>query len=181
MSLHGRSIAGAPLARTATEGRTNGTYDVSRGLTLMGRSEDRAVSGGIASEHSASARDSYLDRIAIKSRSRILFLDTREVAWLEAYGNYVRFHVLAGEATGVTPAEAAVHTVRGTLSSYERRLDPSRFVRIHRSVIVNVDVVRELHARRTGDFTLITRSGEKLTLSRNFRSRVAELRRLLAS
>jgi two-component system LytT family response regulator len=180
MSLHGRSIAGAPLARTATEGRTGGTFDVPRGLTLMGRSEDRAVSGGAAAEHSTSARE-YLDRIAIKSRSRILFLDTREVAWLEAYGNYVRFHAWSVDGAGTTPAEATVHTVRGTLSSYERRLDPGRFVRIHRSVIVNVDVVRELHARRTGDFTLVTRSGEKLTLSRNFRSRVAELRRLLAS
>jgi len=112
----------------------------------------------------------YLDRIVVRSRSRILFLDVSEVAWLEAYGNYVRFH---------TPGE--VYTVRGTLSSFEDQLDPTRFVRIHRSVIVNRDVVRELHSRRTGDFTLVTQGGERLTLSRNFRNRVAEIRSRLAS
>jgi two-component system LytT family response regulator len=112
----------------------------------------------------------YLDRIVVRSRSRILFLDVNEVTRLEAYGNYVRFH---------TPAE--VYTVRGTLSSFEKELDPARFVRIHRSVIVNRDAIRELHSRRTGDFTLVTQAGEQLTLSRNFRSKVPELRRRIAS
>jgi two-component system LytT family response regulator len=112
----------------------------------------------------------YLDRIVVRSRSRILFLDVREVTWLEAYGNYVKFHTVD-----------EVYTVRGTLTSFERQLDPTRFLRIHRSVIVNRDVVRELHSRRTGDFTLVTHGGEQLTLSRNFRSRVPELRRALAS
>jgi two-component system LytT family response regulator len=127
-------------------------------------------------EISTNGATPYLERIAIRLRNRILFLETREIAWLEAYGNYVRFHVL-----GANGDEPVVHTVRGTLSSFERRLDPKRFVRIHRSVIVSVNVVRELHSRRTGDFTLVTRGGERLTLSRNFRNRVAELRRLLAS
>jgi two-component system LytT family response regulator len=112
----------------------------------------------------------YLDRIVVRSRSRILFLDVAEVTWLEAFGNYVRFH---------TPGE--VYTVRGTLTSFEKELDPTRFVRIHRSMIVNRDVIRELHSRRTGDFTLVTQGGEQLTLSRNFRNKVPELRRRLAS
>jgi two-component system LytT family response regulator len=143
-------------------------------LTLLSRTDEHASANG-AAEGTPADRE-YLERIAIRSRSRILLLDAKEIAWLEAYGNYVRFHTVPGEG-----GAAAVHTVRGTLSSYEQRLDPTRFVRIHRSVIVNVDVVRELHARRTGDFTLITRSGERLTLSRNFRNRVPQLRRLLAS
>jgi two-component system LytT family response regulator len=166
MSLHGRSISGAPVSRT-----------VGGPLTLLSRSDDRPRGAGTFVEPLvADGASPYVDRIAIRSRSRIIFLETREVAWLEAYGNYVRFHVMGGEN-----GEPVVHTVRGTLSSFERRLDPSRFVRIHRSVIVNVDVVRELHSRRTGDFTLVTRAGDELTLSRNFRNRVAELRRLLAS
>jgi two-component system LytT family response regulator len=142
-------------------------------LTLSGR-EDRngnapsALTSSLAAAERPSA--AYLDRIVVRSRSRILFLDVAEVAWLEAYGNYVRFH---------TPGE--VYTVRGTLSSFEAQLDPARFVRIHRSVIVNRDVVRELHSRRTGDFTLVTQAGERLTLSRNFRNRVPEIRSRLAS
>jgi DNA-binding LytR/AlgR family response regulator len=180
MSLQGRSISEAPLGRTAvgTNG-THGTFDVRSSLTLLSRSDDRA--GAVGAENGVYPTDGvarHVDRIAIRSRSSILFLDAREIAWLEAYGNYVRFHVIASEG-GATAT--VVHTVRGTLSSFEENLDPTRFVRIHRSVIVNVQVVRELHSRRTGDFTLVTRGGAELTLSRNFRSRVPELRRLLAA
>ncbi len=117
----------------------------------------------------ASASSPYLDRLVVRSRSRILFLEASEVTWLEAFGNYVRFHT-AGET----------YTVRGTLTSFEKDLDPERFVRIHRSMIVNREVIRELHSRRTGDFTLVTEGGEQLTLSRNFRNKVPELRRKLA-
>jgi two-component system LytT family response regulator len=139
-------------------------------LVLAGR-DDRPVAGPGASPAKAASQSSpYLDRIVVRSRSRILFLDVAEVTWLEAFGNYVRFH---------TPSE--VYTVRGTLTSFEKELDPARFVRIHRSMIVNRDVIRELHSRRTGDFTLVTSGGEQLTLSRNFRSKVPELRRRLAS
>lgn len=170
MTLTGRSLPSTPLTRPASvaPGTARGS-DVRVPFTLAGREERN----GVAQPAPASAERAslpYLDRIIVRSRSRVLFLDVNEVTWLEAYGNYVRFH---------TPGE--VFTVRGTLSSYEQQLDPNRFVRIHRSVIVNRDVVRELHSRRTGDFTLITQSGERLTLSRNFRNRVSELRRRLAS
>jgi two-component system LytT family response regulator len=135
-------------------------------LVLTGR-EERPVNGTpVASPQ----KSPYLDRIVVRSRSRILFLDVSEVTWLEAFGNYVRFH---------TPTD--VYTVRGTLTSFEKELDPARFVRIHRSMIVNRDVIRELHSRRTGDFTLVTAGGEQLTLSRNFRSKVPELRRRLSA
>jgi two-component system LytT family response regulator len=140
-------------------------------LVLAGRDDRPAAAQPVASPaRPATPSSPYLDRIVVRSRSRILFLDVAEVTWLEAFGNYVRFH---------TPSE--VYTVRGTLTSFERELDPTRFVRIHRSMIVNRDVIRELHSRRTGDFTLVTNGGEQLTLSRNFRSKVPELRRRLAS
>lgn len=183
MTLNGRTLTGAPLTRTgpAVQGSVRAA-EARAPLTLSGR-EDRngnatsVLTNPASSLSSTSAAQSadrlslqYLDRIVVRSRSRILFLDVSEVAWLEAYGNYVRFH---------TPGE--VYTVRGTLSSFEDQLDPTRFVRIHRSVIVNRDVVREVHSRRTGDFTLVTSGGERLTLSRNFRNRVPEIRSRLAS
>ena len=174
MSLPGRTIAGAPLAPTVAAVRTNSAYEVLSPLTLVSGSHDAVAT--VDDAISTNGATPYLERIAIRLRNRILFLETREIAYLEAYGNYVRFHVLSTNG-----GEPVVHTVRGTLSSFERRLDPRRFVRIHRSVIVSVNEVRELHSRRTGDFTLVTQAGDQLTLSRNFRNRVAELRRLLAS
>ncbi len=170
MTLNGRSFTPASIARPqqATAARPT---DARVPLVLSGRDDRPAGQPVAASARPAGAQSSpYLDRIVVRSRSRILFLDVAEVTWLEAFGNYVRFH---------TPAE--VYTVRGTLTSFEKELDPTRFVRIHRSMIVNRDVIRELHSRRTGDFTLVTSGGEQLTLSRNFRSKVPELRRRLAS
>lgn len=172
MTLNGRSYIPAPMTRpqAATPARV---VDARVPLVLAGR-DDRPIAGqsgtSPASVTSPTQSSPYLDRIVVRSRSRILFLDVSEVTWLEAFGNYVRFH---------TPGE--VYTVRGTLTSFEKELDPARFVRIHRSMIVNRDVIRELRSRRTGDFTLITSGGERLTLSRNFRSKVPELRRRLAS
>ena len=169
MTLNGRSFTPAPAtqAQASAPGRVT---DARVPLVLAGR-DDRPIAGQPASPTKPATQSSpYLDRIVVRSRSRILFLDVAEVTWLEAFGNYVRFH---------TPSE--VYTVRGTLTSFEKELDPTRFVRIHRSMIVNRDVIRELHSRRTGDFTLVTNGGEQLTLSRNFRSKVPELRRRLAS
>jgi two-component system, LytTR family, response regulator len=170
MTLNGRSFTPAPITQPQASAPAR-VMDARAPLVLAGR-DDRPVTGQPAASNAKPATQSspYLDRIVVRSRSRILFLDVSEVTWLEAFGNYVRFH---------TPAE--VYTVRGTLTSFEKELDPSRFVRIHRSMIVNRDVIRELHSRRTGDFTLVTSGGEQLTLSRNFRSKVPELRRRLAS
>ena len=172
MTLNGRSFNPALAARPQATAPAR-VADARVPLVLSGRDE-RPVSGppgaSPARAESPTQSSPYLDRIVVRSRSRILFLDVAEVTWLEAFGNYVRFH---------TPAE--VYTVRGTLTSFEKELDPTRFVRIHRSMIVNRDVIRELHSRRTGDFTLVTQGGEQLTLSRNFRSKVPELRRRLAS
>ncbi|HEY5544815.1 MAG TPA: LytTR family DNA-binding domain-containing protein [Gemmatimonadaceae bacterium] len=173
MTLNGRSFTPASVPRPAQATAPARVADARATLVLAGR-DDRPVSGHqVASPARVSSPTQslpFLDRIVVRSRSRILFLDVAEVTWLEAFGNYVRFH---------TPAE--VYTVRGTLTSFEKELDPARFVRIHRSMIVNRDVIRELHSRRTGDFTLVTQGGEQLTLSRNFRSKVPELRRRLSA
>ena len=169
MTLNGRSFTPAPVTQPQASAPAR-VMDARVPLVLAGR-DDRPVAGQpVAPARAATQSSPYLDRIVVRSRSRILFLDVAEVTWLEAFGNYVRFH---------TPGE--VYTVRGTLTSFEKELDPTRFVRIHRSMIVNRDVIRELHSRRTGDFTLVTSGGEQLTLSRNFRSKVPELRRRLAS
>jgi two-component system LytT family response regulator len=168
MTLNGRTFIPASHTRPESASSQGRVKDARVPFVLAGRDDQREPAP--AGDRAGTQSSPYLDRIVVRSRSRILFLDVSEVTWLEAFGNYVRFH---------TPAE--VYTVRGTLTSFENELDPTRFVRIHRSMIVNRDVIRELHSRRTGDFTLVTQGGDQLTLSRNFRNKVPELRRRLAS
>jgi two-component system, LytTR family, response regulator len=107
-----------------------------------------------------------LERVVIRCSGRILFVKTEQIAWIEAEGNYVR--VAVGGDT---------HLLRETLSALERRLDPGRFVRIHRCSIVNIDRVRELHPLFHGDFTVVMEGGKRLTLSRSHRRKLDEVLR----
>lgn len=102
-------------------------------------------------------------RVVIKSAGRIFFLPVEEIDWVEAADNYVRIH-----------AGAEAHLVRETLQSLEGRLDPARFLRIHRSTIVNLDRIRELHPLFHGDYAVRLRDGTELTLSRNYREKLGE-------
>ena len=86
---------------------------------------------------------------------------TDEVDWFEAEANYVRLHV-----------GARSYLVRGKLARLEDRLCPDRFVRIHRSTIVNVDRIRELYPWFGGDFIVVMKDGMELRLSRHYRTRL---------
>ncbi len=101
------------------------------------------------------------DRVAVKAGGRIYFVRTEDVDWIEAAGNYVRLHVGAEE-----------HVIRETLGALEAQLDSSRFVRIHRSTIVNVDRIRELHPLFHGEYAVRLQAGTELTLSRAYRYRL---------
>jgi two-component system, LytTR family, response regulator len=104
------------------------------------------------------------DRLVVKSGGRVVFLRTEDKDWVEASGNYVRLHV-GGEA----------HLLRESMKNMERRLDPSTFVRIHRSAIVNVDRIRELEPWFHGEYIVILRDGTRLTSSRVFSDRLNAL------
>ena len=98
------------------------------------------------------------DRLVIKSSGRIYFIRTRDIDWCEAAGNYVRLHV--GPQT---------HFVRGTMAHIESQLDRAQFVRIHRSTIVNVDRIQELHSSFGGEYVVLLHDKTRLTLSRGYR------------
>jgi two-component system LytT family response regulator len=104
------------------------------------------------------------DRILLKSSGEIIFLKTSEIDWIEAEGDYVKFHV-----TGRT------HLMRGTMSALEERLDPSRFIRIHRSTIVNADRLRKLSPSFEGEYAVVLQDGTKLRLSRGYHDRIKAL------
>ncbi|MEZ5418010.1 MAG: LytTR family DNA-binding domain-containing protein [Vicinamibacterales bacterium] len=104
-----------------------------------------------------------LDRLVVKSGGRVFFLKTDDIVWIEAAGNYVRLHL----------AEDS-HLFRETMNGIEARLDPRRFVRIHRSRIVNSDRIKELQPWFNGEYVVVLQNGTRLTLSRGYREKLQE-------
>jgi two-component system LytT family response regulator len=104
------------------------------------------------------------DRVIIKSAGRIMLLRTDEIDWVEAADNYVRVHV-----------GSESHLLRETLGALELRLNPAKFMRIHRSTVVNIDRVKELQPWFHGDYIVILQDGSRLNLSRTYRDRVIGL------
>ena len=100
-------------------------------------------------------------RLLVKDRGRIVILEQDEINWVEAEGDYVRVHVIGRG-----------YLVRETMSAMEGRLDTTRFVRIHRSTIVNTSRVRELAPQPNREFTLVLRDGVRLRSSRTYYERL---------
>lgn len=111
----------------------------------------------------APASPSYPTRILLRSSDRVSFVDVAAVDWIEADGDYVRLH------TG-----RSCHLHRSTLSALEAQLDPTVFVRIHRSTIVRLIRVRELQPYFHGEYVVLLHDGTKLKLSRSYRERLQE-------
>jgi len=107
------------------------------------------------------SRPSYLTRVVVKSGSRSIVVDLASVDWMEAADNYIRLHVQSRE-----------YLLRETLAALEERLDPDRFVRIHRSAIVTVDRVATLTPLSHGDAEVVLRDGTRLTASRTWRDHI---------
>ena len=100
-------------------------------------------------------------RFLVKGDGQMYFVAVDDIDWIEAYGNYVRLHVGKG-----------VHLIRETLGNIERKLDPTRFARVHRSSIVNLDRVARMDLWGAGDYVVLLEDGTKLKLSRWYRSRI---------
>ncbi len=117
----------------------------------------------LALVHDLKPEQQRLDRLVVKSGGRVFFLRTDEIDWIEAAGNYVRLHL--GEES---------HLFRETMNGMETRLDTRRFVRIHRSRIVNSERIKELQPWFNGEYVVILRNGTRLTLSRGYREKLQE-------
>ena len=103
-------------------------------------------------------QDAYLTRLMIKLASRVILLDVGEIDWIEADGNYAKLHV--GRKT---------HLLREKMQDLEAQLDPRKFVRIHRSIIVNLDRIKEIHPHLNSDYIVVLNDGAQLRLSRSRR------------
>jgi two-component system LytT family response regulator len=106
----------------------------------------------------------YANRLMVKTRDAIVLLNSRDIDWVEAQDKYVRIH-----------AGPEAHVMRETISSLEARLDPKRFIRIHRSHLVNLDRIRKLEPLINQEYQVVLRDGTKLVMSRGQRKRLADL------
>jgi two-component system LytT family response regulator len=116
-------------------------------------------------EINARERGRGRDRIVVRSPERAFFLRAEAIDWIEAAGKFVHLHV-----------GRAVHALRESMAELEQELDPARFLRISRSVIVNVDRIQEIQPWFQGDYVLILADGTRLTSTRGYRD---NMRRLL--
>jgi two-component system LytT family response regulator len=109
-------------------------------------------------------RPVHLERLVIKMNGHVFFIKAEEIDWLEAEGNYVRLH--AGKES---------YLLRDTITALESQLDPKRFIRVHRSAIVNIDRITELQPWFHGEYRIILSEGVQLTLSRTYREKLHDL------
>ena len=113
------------------------------------------------------SRERHPKRILVRVRDKIVVVRTADIDWIEAADYYASIHSGGG-----------TYLLRETLNDLEQRLDPERFLRVHRSAIVNVDRVREIHPLFRGDCMLVLTDGTRVKLSR---TRRGEFERLFRS
>lgn len=104
------------------------------------------------------------DRVVIKAGNDLHFIKTADIVWVEAQADFVRVHT-----TGVA------QLVRETLQNFENRVDPAKFLRIHRSSLVNLDHVKKVTPALYGDYIVLMSDDTKLRLSRKNRGRLKQI------
>jgi len=124
--------------------------------------EDRDQIKELISDPGWTDQDRYTDRLSFKDGSKVVMLNADDIEWIDAAGDYMCIH--AGGKT---------HIIRETMKTLQQRLDPARFQRVHRSAIVNVAKVKELHPHSNGEYFLILENGAELKLSRSYKEVVA--------
>jgi two-component system LytT family response regulator len=105
-----------------------------------------------------------LKRLAVRTAGKTVLVDVGEIDWIEAAENYVQLHTGSGG-----------HLLHVTMNTLEKSLDPDTFLRIHRSVIVNVTCIRELQPVMHGEYAITLVSGARLQSGRNYSERLKAL------
>jgi two-component system, LytTR family, response regulator len=118
----------------------------------------RAILDGLRVDHA------YPERFLVRGPTHLYFVRAQDVEWADAQGNYVRLHV-AGRG----------HFVRETMKTFEGKLPPDRFIRVHRSIIVNIDHIQRLEPHGHGEYVITLRDGARVTSSRTHGERLQAL------
>lgn len=112
----------------------------------------------------ARADRGYVQRLVVPSGHRSIFVRTDDVDWIEAERNYIRLHV-----------RGQTHLLRENLTRIESALDPSKFCRIHRSTIVNIDRIHAVESLARGEYLITLHDGTKLTSGRSYRQNLYQV------
>jgi two-component system LytT family response regulator len=130
---------------------------LARAKSLIGSGEARAFGATAARPAAAPGRT----RLLLAERGKVVVLAMRDIEFVQAAAKYVKIF-----------AAGRCYSFRQSLGQLEQRLDPACFVRVHRSVLVNVEHIAEMHPLFHGDYELVLRRGTRLTLSRRYRERL---------
>jgi two-component system, LytTR family, response regulator len=133
-------------------------------LRLAGPSDGTATTRLVEMLRQVRGEPAYADRLPVAQEDRVVFVRVADIDWIEADGNYVRLH-----------SGMRAYDVRETLTALERKLDPRRFLRIHRSTIVNTDRIAEVRPWFHGHHIVVLSTGQQLRLSRYQRESVERL------
>jgi two-component system, LytTR family, response regulator len=143
------------LLKPFTRERLSSAVERARKEILLGNQQ--AVGNGTTARNGSH----FTNRIVFKSRGRIVFLPVSDIRWIGAEENYVRIST-----------QNETHLLRETMARLEEKLNPEMFLRIHRSSIVNLQHVKEVRTETDGEYAVVLVNGEKLAMSRGYRSRI---------
>jgi hypothetical protein len=134
---------------------TPGVMAGSKAARLASGLDDRYASQLLEALAVVQRQQQYQERIAVPVNGRVLLVDTKDIHWIEAERNCVRLHV-----------GKLIYELRNTLSNLESKLNPKQFARIHRSTLVNISKVKEIHPWFHGHHKVILLDGCELRMSR---------------
>jgi two-component system LytT family response regulator len=130
------------------------------------RFSDSALTNRMLDRVAGANKEAYSsERLVIKTQGRVVFLELDQIDWVDAEANYVRLYV--GKES---------YLVRNCIGHISEQLESRNFVRIHRSTIVNVSRIKELHPVNSAEYLVVLKSGKQLSCSRGYRG---ELKRLI--
>jgi two-component system, LytTR family, response regulator len=147
-------------------------FDAARFKKVLDRARhyfERAGAGGLAEKLNRLLEEvrpapRYVERLLINAEGRAFLLPVERINWIEAARNYVRVHV-----------EGDSYLLRGTIEGLHKKLNPSRFARVNRSQVVNLESIKELQPWFHGEYKIILKDGAQINWSRRYIDRSAEL------
>ena len=131
---------------------------------LQPRSRDDASRQILSLLETIASPHRSLKRLAVRSAGKTLFVDVEDIDWIEAAENYVQLHV-----------GRAAHLLHVTMNTLEQSLNPEIFVRIHRSIMVNIHRIKELQPAAHGEYVVTLQDGVRLESGRTYHERLKAL------
>jgi two-component system LytT family response regulator len=115
-------------------------------------------------EDIAPTKSEYLMRLAVKSGERIFLQNVDEIDWIEVQGDYLHLHV-----------KGKSHLLRETMNTIAAKLDPKKFIRVHRSIIINIERVKDFQPLFKGEYIITLKDGKRLKTSRSYFGAIREI------